>query len=172
MDYTTIIPWQRETIWEEVQLHFQLVGKVQHQSLSTVKTLAHEILSKINKVDKALSKLSRSTCGCCPDVCCNRATVWYDFRDLLFHHLEFGKIPQAQISRSNNGVCCYLGQRGCLLTRPHRPFICTWYLCPSQKESNIEWEEINNSERIGYQLEKIQEDRRMLEHQYIAAACQ
>ena len=55
-----------------------------------------------------------------------------DFKDLLFAHLNGLEIPPAQLMTNRKMICRYLGNQGCTLERISRPWICTWYLCPTQ----------------------------------------
>ncbi len=84
------------------------------------------------EISALIEDLASRTCPVCDDICCNRATVWFDFRDLLFIYLNFGRFPACQITRALNGACSCLSPTGCTLERLHRPFLCTWYCCPDQ----------------------------------------
>ena len=79
-----------------------------------------------------LDELCMATCTYCPDPCCFSAYAWFDFRDLLFAHLNGLAVPPAQLMTDRKMICRYLGVRGCTLERISRPWICTWYLCPAQ----------------------------------------
>ena len=79
-----------------------------------------------------LDELCKATCTYCPDPCCFSAYAWFDFRDLLFAHLNGLAISPAQLMTDRKMICRYLGVRGCTLERISRPWICTWYLCPAQ----------------------------------------
>jgi len=61
-----------------------------------------------------------------------KATVWTDFKDLLFLGLAGENFPPAQLIKSPSDTCRYLGQKGCILPRIKRPWNCTLYLCPTQ----------------------------------------
>lgn len=80
-----------------------------------------------------MDELGRKVCRFCPDPCCLTARVYFDRRDLLFFALTGLPIPFAQTTAGPNDVCRYLGPAGCTLARDIRPFVCTWYLCPTQK---------------------------------------
>jgi hypothetical protein len=79
-----------------------------------------------------LEDLCLATCTHCTDPCCLKAYAWFDLKDLLFFHLNKLAIPPAQLMTDRKMTCRYLGVRGCTLERISRPWICTWYLCPTQ----------------------------------------
>ncbi len=81
---------------------------------------------------RLLDELCTTTCTYCPDPCCFSAYAWFDFKALLFAHLNGLAIPPAQLMTDRKMICRYLGNRGCTLERISRPWICTWYLCPTQ----------------------------------------
>ncbi|BBO76012.1 hypothetical protein DSCW_34290 [Desulfosarcina widdelii] len=79
-----------------------------------------------------MEDLCRRTCPDCTDICCRRAWVWADFRDLLFFHLAGISVPERQLVSRQGDHCRYAGPAGCRLDRLQRPFVCTWYICPAQ----------------------------------------
>lgn len=92
----------------------------------------NDALSTLAKVSAAFSRLCPVTCSRCPDPCCLGAKVWFDLRDLIFLHLTERTPPPAQPIAALTEVCRYLGPNGRRLDRFYRPWICTWYLCPTQ----------------------------------------
>ncbi|MCP4694316.1 MAG: hypothetical protein GY859_40160, partial [Desulfobacterales bacterium] len=96
-------------------------------------SLAREIRGRYASIFPLLDELCAVTCPWCPDICCARAFVWFDLKDLLFLHFIGRPAPAAQPRPTPAGVCRHLGARGCRLPRIARPWICTWYLCPTQK---------------------------------------
>ncbi len=159
------VPWQTEEEWSQVEVFFRgsMRAVVDSRGLTTA---AQIIASRIADVDAELDRLCRLHCPSCDDICCVRATVWYDFRDLLFLYCLQEKLPSAQILSKTGKGCNHLGAQGCALPRVERPFVCTWYLCPAQR-ATIRW---NGGERVSVDLisllKKIQRQRRDLENRF------
>ena len=114
-----------------------------------------------------MDHLCRRTCPDCTNVCCRRAWVWAEFKDLLFLHLAGIPVPDQQLLDHQGDRCRYKNPDGCRLDRIQRPFVCTWYLCPSQTRFlDHQSAEKHNLSRI---LEQIKNDRKRMEASYIRA---
>lgn len=126
------VPWVHSEEWGEmvrsVQDQCEMLGAKRQEAM----LLVRQITESYNSLEDPLDSLCKMTCPECADVCCLRATVWYDRRDLIYYYLAENGFPDQQIVRDDAGVCCHLGPGGCRLPRGHRPFICTWYLCVPQ----------------------------------------
>lgn len=130
----TAPPWRQDAEWCEA--HQTLAHLVQRhdRALHHVSSLARSIQHKLQMVFPYLSSLCAATCPWCPAPCCMTATVWFDFKDLVFLHVSGRELPPVQVGRDSAGHCCYLGSKGCRLNRFTRPWICTWYVCETQKK--------------------------------------
>ncbi len=132
-----------------------------------LETLAQSIAAGIAEADADLDRLCRLSCPSCVDICCVRATVWYDFRDLLFLFCLQQKLPSAQIATKKGKGCDHLRAAGCELPRVVRPFVCTWYICPAQC-STIRWNDCETiSEDLIPMLKVIQHKRKELEKRFL-----
>ncbi len=125
-------PWKNVDSWREanhtVSFLIERYGNHLHETKSLVRNLCRKMVSLF----PLLEEVCRATCTYCPDPCCFAAYAWFDFKDLLFVHLNGLAMPPAQLMTDRKMVCRYLGVRGCTLERIARPWICTWYLCPVQ----------------------------------------
>lgn len=129
-----IIPWQDRELWTEMELSLlTAVRNVPAENASLLSSLADTIAAKYESIDETLAALCGRSCPSCEEVCCRHATVWYDFRDVLFSYFYRQILPFGQIRKTEDGKCMHLEADGCRLTRVERPFICTWYVCPPQK---------------------------------------
>jgi len=132
----TVIPWQEQQTWLEVTDSVRHILVRREGELAGLCTTAGELLRGIEALSAPIDSLCRQTCACCSDICCRRATVWYDSVDILILALAKRPLPRAQIRkvRDSRGrsACHHLGGQGCDLPRSERPFICTWYICPAQ----------------------------------------
>ncbi|MCG8637678.1 MAG: hypothetical protein MI863_27880 [Desulfobacterales bacterium] len=130
------IPWQKKAEFQEVLMFFTTVSSNRGHDLDPVRSLAGDIRMIFREMDSSLDSLCAVTCPDCRNNCCQRATIWYDFRDLLYLFFGPGSLPGSQISK--NSQCSCLTDTGCSLPRSRRPFVCTWYFCPDQKEGALQ----------------------------------
>lgn len=163
----TMIPWQNREQWMELQLSIERICEGIGEDTQAITGLTENIRTSYSAVDAQLQELCEKTCSLCSDVCCMRATVWYEIRDLLYLQLAGKSFQENQVSRESDGRCCFLLDNGCSLPRDERPFICTWYICAAQKALLQEQGEAGDLliSRIG----EIQESRKNLEEKCIQA---
>ena len=161
-------PWNDQETWDQIQHYFDHTFSTDID-FSDCRFLAENIFANIKQVDPSLQELCDATCTNCLEVCCLKATVWYDFRDLLFLYLIHGEIPDKQISRKAGRACCLLDHNGCTLQREQRPFICTWYVCQQQHEL-LEINQLESVDRnLLSHLSDIQAGRKLMEKCFLIA---
>jgi hypothetical protein len=78
-------------------------------------------------------------------------------------------LPLQQNISGHHQVCCYLGSRGCTLPRLSRPFMCTWYLCPTQVSRLKNSPEHGDWKQLYDTLQIIKQHRRMMENAFVVA---
>ncbi len=131
-----IVPWQNASEWNEIGLFFRRVDRAHQGDFNRVRKTVKTIFTLYESLSGPMDELCALTCPDCRDSCCKRATVWYDFKDLVFFFYAFGRMPESQVCKiplENQGTgCCHLACRGCRLLRQQRPFICSWYICAAQ----------------------------------------
>ena len=128
------VPWQEADQWKGVSYFFENIFKrFSYDQIHGLKALTHEIDRAYGELDIAMDGLCHGVCPACPDNCCARAQVYYDFKDLAFYYARFSTLPGKQLVRPRKEACPMLGPSGCRLSRNRRPFLCTWYLCPDLK---------------------------------------
>ncbi len=132
------IPWKSNEEWEQVLLTIKNFERQYDKQPLFFYDLAVQIKEKIDSLSATMEDLCKKVCPDCKDICCNRATIWYDFKDLLFIAFSKQKLPDFQIRKTykpkDEKGCCHLSIHGCKLKRSERPFVCTWYICPAQKK--------------------------------------
>lgn len=161
------VPWSDKKEWSQVGLFFER-SLASVSPSSDIFIIQSTIKSYLFEVDTLLSGVCESICSQCKDVCCKKATVWYDFRDLVFLSLSMGAIPREQIRKDHCSICIHLSSHGCRLPRAERPFICTWYICPAFKlaiQSGIVAADTLNC--IKNKLEVLQVERKKLEECFV-----
>lgn len=128
-------PWSSPCEWREINRCIRNWVEERTAGLEKATRLAVAIRHGIEDLDPLMEALCKEACPQCPASCCGIARVWFDFKDLITFHLAGLPIPGGQIHRSPGAACPNLSSAGCRLPRPFRPYICTWYLCPSMKEA-------------------------------------
>ena len=157
-----VAPWIHQPDWKEM---LEFTGTTcEHLGDSRFEVMQYidDIVSIYNDLDESLNHLCEATCPSCEEVCCIKATVWYDRRDMFVYHLITGLFPHEQVSRSAAGVCSHLGEKGCSLPRLERPFICTWYICAAQL-AILRDKASGPDTKIQEQIQKIKENRKKIE---------
>jgi hypothetical protein len=130
--FGTRVPWRNSRAWRNVH---EAVGRMLRGNPSfkaDALRKGRQIKEGLERLFPIMDRLCSGTCPVCPDPCCRRATLWFDFRDVLFSHVGKLPVPPRQIAREPNGACIHLGPTGCRLPRLQRPWICTFYVCPAQ----------------------------------------
>lgn len=125
--------WGAPDAWREANETVAWLVQRCAEPLAPAMIQAQAIHRELVDVFPQLDWLCQHTCRWCPEPCCQVATVWIDFQDLVFLHL-LGRTPPPVPPISEVGdVCRYSGPTGCSLDRICRPWICTWYVCPTQR---------------------------------------
>jgi len=134
-----------------------------------VNAFAQHIARRYKDIEGALNNICLRSCTNCNDLCCTRATVWYDLKDLLFIYLNTGAFPTQQIFRKPDGACCNLTPSGCKVVRSDRPFICTWYICATQKQIIEAGKSTGSNTDVQSIIKEIKRTRKELEAAFISA---
>lgn len=129
------VPWPTDHLWAEAQLALRNSLAMGGARLAPAHGHAEAIAHGLDCLADLFDQLAPTTCAVCKDPCCGHAKVWLDFKDLLCLHLNGESLPPHQLRRNPHEPCRYLGRRGCRLPRRARPWICTWYVCPVQREA-------------------------------------
>ena len=159
------IPWSTAAGWQEANASLAHSLARHRRQLAEARRLARTLHDRLISLFPLLDDLCARTCPACTDVCCRRAWVWADFRDLLFFHLAGVSPPEAQLPAGRGEHCRYGTAGGCRLDRLQRPFVCTWYICPAQTR----WLERHPArrEKLNTTLTAIKKNRRRMEDVFI-----
>ncbi len=134
----TNIPWYGLREWEELRESIKRVEKRNKNRWDSIQRKASHIRFLYENLSEPIEEICHHTCTSCKDICCKRATIWYDLKDLIYLNFALNRFPEFQIRKQKdaqgNSACCYFSDNGCLLDRLERPFVCTWYFCPTQTE--------------------------------------
>ena len=127
------VPWDSKPFWAAANFSLQHLCARHQAALGSVRETARQLKSCLESLFPVLDTLCRQSCAACQAPCCHVATVWFDYKDLLFMHLSCQALALEQLSRDSEGICRCCGPSGCRLPRLSRPWTCSWYLCPTQK---------------------------------------
>jgi hypothetical protein len=119
--------------WQESNCALSRLLGIHRRALGKAIAVAVEIRRGIDELTPLMEELCGRTCRFCPEPCCISNTVWIDFRDLLFLHLLEEPIPPCQATSDSKDACPYLNHHGCRLPQRIRPWMCTQYICPTQR---------------------------------------
>jgi len=159
------IPWGESAQWSAANASIEHSLQRHRHALTPSRQLAHELRVELNILFHPMEALCQTTCPFCNDICCRRACVWIDFKDLLFLHLADIQPPSQQLLAERGERCRYSGPAGCRLERIGRPFVCTWYLCPAQTARLLKIPD--QKKRIADSLQRIKYLRNEMETAFI-----
>jgi len=170
----TDILWYTAKKWEQVYLSIKKIDDLHREKLGIVYKTANQIRQKFKEMSGLIEEICSQTCVYCKDICCIRATIWFDLKDLIYIYFGTQKFPEHQIIKSpyrnHKKACCHFTKKGCMLPRVERPFVCTWYFCPDQKQYIIP-ENPNMMQCFNQNLEEIKNLRNKMENEFIRVSC-
>jgi hypothetical protein len=159
-------PWGTKPAWQEANRSIDHLNQRYSGKLSSAVVLAVSVRVRLESIFSLLDDLCMETCPRCPDPCCLNASPWFDFRDLLFFHLNSLAIPFSQTIETSKAVCRYSSPQGCTLARISRPWICTWYLC-SVQTANLNSRRANQRKDLTVAVNGIKALRKEMEETFI-----
>lgn len=173
MQQNTIIEipqWGADSDWNEANASIVHLIRKHQANMADVFAKAAAMRKNIETLFPLLDEFCGETCVTCPSPCCLTATVWIDYRDLLFIHLNDLYIPPQQLIERQPDSCRYNSPEGCMLPRLSRPWVCTLYLCPPQM-ALLRAKNDPLKKAFDYTVTVIKADRKILEKKFIKA-CQ
>jgi hypothetical protein len=81
------IPWNTPALWCEANASLAAAVGRNRPVLAEPQRQAGRIQRLYQLTFPLMDRLCSETCPDCTDICCRRAWVWADFKDLLFFHL-------------------------------------------------------------------------------------
>ncbi len=161
-----IPPWGTPALWRAANDAVAAAVGRHGRRLKAAVRLAMGIEQGIAGLDGIMDALCAASCPACKDACCRRATIWYDFKDLICLQLMGARAPAAQIVKARGQPCPFHTMAGCALPRTARPFICTWYLCPVQRADFHHFSSAGAGDLMGT-LSRLKRDRNDMENLFI-----
>ena len=101
-----------------------------HQTeLQPIFKCANALEQAFERLDSLIESLTSRICPYCGTVCCANKFGFPEFADIVVF-LSLGlDIPNYDLEVDEEALCQFIGDKGCLLPRPNRPYRCTWYFC-------------------------------------------
>ncbi len=91
--------------------------------------LGSAIRIRFNELEPLLDRYTSGICAACHTGCCVNRHGFPDFEDLLvFKSLGLERV-EFDSTLSEHGLCQFLGEKGCMLSRVQRSYRCTWFFC-------------------------------------------
>ena len=159
-------PWGLKVTWQIVNRDLDYLIRRYHDALIDAVTMARDMEARLGSIFSLLDDLCSVTCPWCPNPCCLSAEAWIDFKDLLFLHLGGHPVPDKQLRSNLQKVCRYWRPKGCALSRMSRPWICTWYLCPTQK-AILGRKSSRIRDKFSRDIQAVKDCRRKMETEFI-----
>jgi len=159
-------PWGSIAKWKIVNRDLGYLIHRHYDELKIVMKLARDLEARLALIFPILDDLCSVTCPWCPAPCCLTAEVWIDFKDLLFIHLCRHQAPPAQLLSDLKKVCRFWGLKGCVLPRMSRPWVCTWYLCPTQK-ANLRQKARHTQDEFSRLIQAVKVCRTEMEDEFV-----
>lgn len=155
-----------ESIWQASNCALARMVVRYRPFLGAALARARAIGRGIDALQLPMLHLCRRTCRFCPEPCCITNTVWFDFRDLLFFHLQGIDIPSRQAATECGEACPFLGDHGCRLDFCSRPWVCIRYLCPAQR-TLIRRQGLSSERELTGNIETIDDLRDQMESEVV-----
>jgi len=162
--------WGSIAKWKIVNRDLGYLIHRHDDELKIAMNLARDLEARLALIFPILDDLCSVTCPWCPAPCCLTAEVWIDFKDLLFLHLGGHTIPDKQLRSNSNKVCYCWSPKGCALPRISRPWICTWYLCPTQ-QANLRQKARHTQDEFNRLVQAVKTCRTEMEDEFIRTVC-
>ena len=110
---TPMVPWLPGPLWGQANLTLQHLCARHQTPLDAARDTARDLQSLLETLFPVLDSLCSRTCNVCQTPCCRMATVWFDFKDLVFLHLGGLALATGQLTRTADGSCSCCGPDGC-----------------------------------------------------------
>jgi hypothetical protein len=124
------IPWSLDVEWDQVFLSIKKIEKDHGKNCTMLYEIASDIQINYEKISDAIEMVCSHTCTRCEDICCIRATIWFDLKDLLYIYFSLKKFPESQIKKfpdeNFKTTCCYFKKNSKLPSKAE----------PEQKRTN------------------------------------
>ena len=97
--------------------------------LTPVFQKGEEFKNAFKQIDPFIQRYTAETCPLCGNVCCANRHGFPEYADIVGFLAMGLDIPVYDLDVDEGALCQFIGEKGCILPRPQRPYRCTWYFC-------------------------------------------
>jgi hypothetical protein len=163
---TPAVFWMNDHEWREAHMALDTLFSKYDRDLEPVRRAAKGTLDHLEQLFPVFDEFSGRVCPECRINCCLSARVGFDLADLIFMHALAFVPPGHQLRGTYDETCRYLGNRGCVLSRKQRPFVCTWYYCAPMLDLFYQLP-VRRQRHLTALMKNAQENRRDMEARFI-----
>ncbi len=117
-----------DAFWRQIEAISAFFAEYESR-LGTVFKNAPALMAAFEKLDPLIDSYTNRVCPYCGTVCCANKFGFPEFADVVGFIALGLEIPGYDLNVDENEVCQFIGEKGCVLPRPQRPYRCTWYFC-------------------------------------------
>lgn len=129
-DIKAILPdYTRKIRSASVAAHIEAWLKEDGRTDERCRSTAREFIGVLDEAGGMILKETEAFCPSCTSVCCINRHSYHEVIDIFFITAAGGTPPGYRPDISDLSPCQFLGEKGCMLPRPLRPYRCTWYFC-------------------------------------------
>ncbi len=99
------------------------------EELAPVFSKVPRLKAAFDRLDPLIQEYTSKVCPYCGTVCCANKFGFPEFGDVVVFLAMGLKIPRYDLHVDHEAICQFIGEKGCVLARPNRPYRCTWYFC-------------------------------------------
>ncbi len=129
---TTVFPRlnykEPNEFWEKIE-EIKAFFRENRGELESCFVLAKKVEHAFSVLDPFIESYTSRICPYCGTVCCANKFGFPEFADVVVFFALGLEVPRYDLSVNEEDICQFIGERGCVLPRPQRPYRCTWYFC-------------------------------------------
>ncbi len=129
---TTVFPKldykKPDEFWSRIK-ELEEFFKSERDSLSELFQYAQTLQEAFNRLDGLIESYTSKICPYCGTVCCANKFGFPEYADIIVFLTLGLNIPKYNLEVDEEAICQFIGEKGCVLSRPNRPYRCTWYFC-------------------------------------------
>ncbi len=129
---TTVFPFldfrNPEAFWATVD-DLRDLFRNNPSELAPVIQKAEEYKKAFDILDPFIQSYTAKVCPYCGTVCCANKHGFPEYADIVGILAMGLEVPAYRLDVDEGDLCQFIGEKGCVLPRPQRPYRCTWYFC-------------------------------------------
>ena len=140
-----------------------------HKGLFTgLRDIAAEITVEMENLGAFIETHTAVVCPECRSVCCINRHSYHTSDDIVYIYAMGRDIPLHTAGLDDSAPCQFLGEMGCTIPRPLRPYRCNWYFCLPLLDHIMEHNSKRNYRFFIDLLQKISEKRQGMMEKFVS----